>query len=237
MCGFSRRFDQSYRNAYKQVQAGSIGRPTIFRGQTGDKLDPSGFFVQYAQFSGGIFVDCTIHDCDLAFWFFGSETKVRSVVASGVAATQPQLRQYKDCDNGVGIVEFYGGQIAYFFVSRMIASGQHDCTDIIGTKGSVSINNNPAKDHVVSHDAQGVRHEIPQNYFERFERAFVLEVNEFTASCLDGTPVPLDPSDAVRALRVASALQESMNTGQKIFFAEKSQDRISQPDTLMVNGH
>ena len=56
MCGFSRRFDASYRDAWERVKSGSIGRPSVFRSQTCDKTDPSGFFVEYAQFSGGIFV-------------------------------------------------------------------------------------------------------------------------------------------------------------------------------------
>ena len=74
LCGFSRRFDASYRDAARRLEAGAIGRPTIFRSQTCDKLDPSGFFVAYAEFSGGIFVDCSIHDIDLALWDFGSDS-------------------------------------------------------------------------------------------------------------------------------------------------------------------
>lgn len=57
MCGFSRRFDASYRDAFEKAQAGVIGRPTIIRSQTCDKHDPSGFFVQYAAHSGGCFSD------------------------------------------------------------------------------------------------------------------------------------------------------------------------------------
>jgi myo-inositol 2-dehydrogenase/D-chiro-inositol 1-dehydrogenase len=124
MCGFSRRFDDSYRDAFTKMDSGLIGRPSIFRSQTCDKLDPSGFFVAYAEFSGGIFVDCSIHDIDLALWFFGQDSQVKSVVSSGITAVQPELRKHKDRDNAVGIVEFYGGQIAYLFCSRMMAAGQ-----------------------------------------------------------------------------------------------------------------
>lgn len=124
MCGFSRRFDASYRDAFNKMDAGLIGRPSVFRSQTCDKLDPSGFFVAYAEFSGGIFVDCSIHDIDLALWFFGQDSVVKSVAAVGITAVQPELRKHKDRDNAVGIVEFYSGQIAYLFCSRMMAAGQ-----------------------------------------------------------------------------------------------------------------
>lgn len=127
ICGFSRRFDASYRDAYEKLQSGLIGRPSVFRSQTCDKLDPSGFFVEYAQFSGGIFVDCSIHDIDLALWFFGEDSVVKSVTAVGITAVEPDLRKYNDRDNALGIVEFYDGKIAQLYCSRMMAAGQEDC--------------------------------------------------------------------------------------------------------------
>lgn len=107
ICGFSRRFDASYRDAHKRLTSGAIGTPSVFRSQTADKLDPSGFFVAYAEFSGGIFVDCSIHDIDLALWFFGEDSKVKSVSAVGITAVQPDLRKHNDRDNAVAVVEFY----------------------------------------------------------------------------------------------------------------------------------
>lgn len=127
ICGFSRRFDASYRDAYEKVNSGVIGFPAVFRSQTCDRLDPTGFFVEYAQFSGGIFVDCSIHDIDLALWFFGENSVVKSVTAVGITAVSPELRKYNDRDNAVGIIEFYGGKIAQLFCSRMMAAGQEDC--------------------------------------------------------------------------------------------------------------
>jgi myo-inositol 2-dehydrogenase/D-chiro-inositol 1-dehydrogenase len=74
ICGFSWRFVDSYRDAYSKVKSGLIGRSAALRSQTRDKLDPSGFFIEYAQSSGGIFVDCSIHDTDPALWFFGEDS-------------------------------------------------------------------------------------------------------------------------------------------------------------------
>lgn len=220
MCGFSRRFDASYRDAFERMDNGSIGRPSVFRSQTCDKLDPSGFFVSYAEFSGGIFVDCNIHDIDLALWFFGQDSIVRSVVATGICAVQPELRKHKDVDNGIGVVEFWGGKVAYFYSSRMMAAGQHDMTEIIGTEGKLSVNASPMGSLVEMHEANGVRREIPGDYYGRFEYAFVTEANEFTAACLDKTKLPFKLSGAVQAVKIGCALQESLNSGKKIYFDE-----------------
>ncbi|KKA21225.1 NAD binding Rossmann fold oxidoreductase [Rasamsonia emersonii CBS 393.64] len=218
MCGFSRRFDASYRDAHNKMQSGMIGRPSVFRSQTCDKLDPSGFFVAYAQFSGGIFVDCSIHDIDLALWFFGQDAKVKSVSAVGITAVEPDLRKYNDRDNAVGLVEFQDGQIAYFYASRMMAAGQEDSTEIIGTKGKLTVNTQPASNLVNIYESTGIRREIPQHYYDRFEMAFVEEAKHFTACCLDDTPVPQELRGAVDAVKIGCALQEALITGKKIYF-------------------
>ncbi|KAK5300503.1 hypothetical protein LTR14_000900 [Exophiala xenobiotica] len=202
ICGFSRRFDASYRDAFEKMQSGMIGVPSVFRSQTCDKLDPSGFFVEYAQFSGGIFVDCSIHDIDLALWFFGEDSRVKSVSAVGITAVEPGLRKYNDRDNALGLVEFYGGKIAQLFCSRMMAAGQ--VTNLVNI-----------------YEPSGIRREIPPHYYGRFRDAFINEANEFTACCLDDTPPPMKLEGAVNAVRIGCALQEALITGKKIEFDEQ----------------
>jgi myo-inositol 2-dehydrogenase / D-chiro-inositol 1-dehydrogenase len=220
MCGFSRRFDASYLDAHAKVTSGLIGPPAVFRSQTCDKLDPTGFFVSYAQFSGGIFVDCSIHDIDLALWFFGDDSIIKSVTAVGTTAVSPELRKYNDRDNAVGIIEFHNGKIAQLFCSRMMAAGQEDCTEITGPKGKLAVNCNPASNMLSIHDSTGIRREVPAHYYGRYKDAFVREANEFTACCLDNTEVPMKLEGAVKAVAIGCALQESLLTGKKIDFDE-----------------
>jgi len=77
MIGYGRRFDPSYRDAYDKVRAGMIGKPFLVRSQNLDMNDPSGFFVRFAPTSGGIFLDCTVHDIDLARWLLGDPKPIR----------------------------------------------------------------------------------------------------------------------------------------------------------------
>jgi myo-inositol 2-dehydrogenase/D-chiro-inositol 1-dehydrogenase len=207
LCGFSRRFDASYRAAFERSDNGGIGRPTILRSQTCDKYRDDQYFVTYAEHSGGVFVDATIHDIDLALWFFGADSIVKSVSA-------------------VGIVEFWGGRIAYFYASRMMAAGQHDVTEVIGTHGKLTINQNAANDLVEHHEPNGIRREIAQTYYERFGPAFVTESNEFTECVLDDKKLPFKLSGAVAAVKIGAALQEALRTGVKLEFNEIG-ERIS----------
>ena len=225
MCGFSRRFDGSYRDAFDRTEKGDIGVPSIIRSQTCDKLDPSGFFVDYAQFSGGIFVDCNVHDIDLTLWFFGQDSVVKSVTAVGITAREPGLAKWGDVDNGVGVVEFYGGKVAYFYGSRMMAAGQHDMTEIIGTEGKLVVNGSPQTNLVEMHEVSGVRREIPAHYYGRFSEAFVTESNEFTEACLGMRSLPFKLTGAVQAVKIGCALQESLRSGKKFEF-DRSGNRI-----------
>ncbi|KAI9666956.1 MAG: hypothetical protein M1831_001461 [Alyxoria varia] len=220
MCGFSRRFDASYRDAWERVKSGSIGRPSVFRSQTCDKIDPSGFFVDYAQFSGGIFVDCNVHDIDLMCWYFSltPSTPVKSIHAIGITAIQPGLKKHNDVDNALGLIELHDGRIATVYSSRMNAPGQHDTTEIIGTAGKISVNANPATNLLEVHEGDGIRREIPPTYYERFKEAFIKEVNEFVGCVLDGKDLPLGLEQAVMAVRIAGWLQESLVKGVKIDF-------------------
>ena len=84
-------------------RAGAIGRPFMVRSQTRDQNDPSGFFVRFAPTSGGIFVDMSVHDIDLARWLLG-DPKATRVFASGTIAVHEGLRECGDVDNGVAIV-------------------------------------------------------------------------------------------------------------------------------------
>lgn len=218
MCGFSRRFDASYREAHERIGRGEFGLPVVFRSQTADLLDTSGFFVDYAKTSGGIFVDCSIHDIDLMLWFLGEESKIKSLQEIGVTAVYPALQESNDRDNALATVEFEGGKIATLYCSRMMAAGQEDTTELICERGSVRVNLEPRKNHVEIHDSQGSRRQLPQHYYERFREAFVTEAHEFTECCLDNKPLPLSLQSSVKAVAIGQALQRSLISGEKIFF-------------------
>ncbi|PYH43515.1 putative NAD binding Rossmann fold oxidoreductase [Aspergillus saccharolyticus JOP 1030-1] len=220
MCGFSRRFDASYREVHSKISQGLIGRPSIIRSQTCDKYDPSGFYVAYAAWSGGVFVDMSVHDIDLTLWFLGEDSIPKSISAYGITAVQPELKQYNDYDNAVGIVEFWGGKIAYYYCSRMMPHGQEDTTEVIGTEGKLSVNINPQRDFVNYYHPGGITREVPPNFVGRFGEAFVREANEFTAACLEGTALPVRLGNAVKAVEIGAYLQEALVSGRQIRFDE-----------------
>ncbi len=222
MIGFMRRFDPSYRDAYDKACAGAIGRPFMVRSQTTDLNDPDGFFVRFAPTSGGIFLDCTVHDIDVARWFFDGARATR-VFATGVIALHEGLRACADVDNGVGVVEFEGGRLAVFYASRTMAHGCDTQSEVIGTGGALAIGHNPRRNRVEIYEAGGVRSESTPTFFDRFEEAFLHEAHAFvqnvcarragTASTRSAASTGATLADALEATRIGHALREAFATG------------------------
>ena len=212
MVGFVRRFDPSYRNAAAAVEAGEIGRPFLVRSQTCDKNDPEGFFVRFAPTSGGIFMDCSVHDIDLARWLLGRPKALRAF-ATGTIVLHPGLAACGDVDNGLAIVEFEGGARAVFYASRTLAHGHETTTEVIGTAGKLLVGEHAARDRVIRSDASGVGHAVLGDFHERFEAAFAHEMAAFVAACRGVAPLSLTLSDAMEATRIGLAITRSLQSG------------------------
>jgi myo-inositol 2-dehydrogenase / D-chiro-inositol 1-dehydrogenase len=215
MVGFVRRFDPSYAEAKAALDAGDLGHPFLVRSQTCDQNDPEGFFVKFAPSSGGIFMDCSVHDIDLARWMLGNPRATRAF-ASGTIALHPGLADCGDVDNGLGIVEFDGGQRAVFYASRTLPHGHETTTEVIGTSGTVQIGMGAHSSRVEYRHAGGVSHRALPDFFARFGEAFQLEMEAFVAACRGEAPVPLTLNDATEASRIGRALTESLRSGMPV---------------------
>lgn len=215
MVGFVRHFDASYRDAMAQIQAGTIGKPFMVYSQTADLTDPSGAFVKFAPTSGGLFLDCSVHDVDLARWLLG-RPKARRVYAMGTVAVFDELKAIGDIDNGMAVCEFEGGAMAMFYATRTTTHGHDTCTDIVGTGGKLSVGRNPRRDRLEIADRHGVRALSTPSFFERFGEAFHAQCVHFVDAVLDGTPFDLTLDDAAEATRIAAALRQSLQTRQPV---------------------
>ncbi len=218
--GFMRRFDPSYKDAFDKIQSGAIGRPFLVRSQTTDKNDEDGFFVRFSATSGGIFLDCTVHDIDVARWLLG-KPRAKRVFAAGAVALHEGLREFGDVDNGVAICEFEDGKLAMFYASRTQAHGNDTHSEVIGTAGALAVGHNPRANRVEIYDASGIRNECTPSFFDRFEEAFLFEAREFVAAVAGtgahaGAQAGATLADALEATRIGMALRQSLLSGEAV---------------------
>lgn len=205
--GFQRRFDPSLAWAKQKIEEGLIGEPFLVRTQTVDTDEFAEFQIEFAPKAGGIFVDMNSHDIDLARWFIGSE--IRSVYAIGGSYVHPGFEEVGDADNTVALCRFEDGKMAVISASRTAFHGHDTHTEITGSKGILKIGMTPAKNRVEIFDSHGARVECVQDFFERFEEAFLLEVRSFVRGLISGVKPSILPQDGTRAAEVGFALTRS----------------------------
>jgi inositol 2-dehydrogenase len=207
--GFMRRFDNAYVAAKKKIEQGVIGSPILFKATSKDPLPPPAEFLRPAS-SGGIFLDMGIHDFDLARWFMG---EVKSVFSLGGVVAFPEVGEVGDVDNGITTLNFVSGKIGVVHLSRTGIWGYCVDTEIMGSNGTLQIGYEQqtavkvmTKD-VISHDS------VP-GFYERFEQAYVSQLQNFIDNVRLGRPAPIVCKDGNNALRIAVAASRSWQSGK-----------------------
>lgn len=216
MLGFMRRFDESYQYAYNKISSGEIGKVILFRAYS---QDPEKFIessIAFSAHSGGAFLDMMVHDIDLARWFTGSEPE--TVYAIGGCYAHPEFGKYNDGDNVSCLMKFKNQSMAYFFAGRTAPHGYNVETEIIGTKGILRIANVPQKNLVEILDEHGVRKECSENFLERFDSAYVNEVQEFVNCIIEKRKPTVTVYDGTRVSEIAYKCKESFERGELLRF-------------------
>jgi myo-inositol 2-dehydrogenase/D-chiro-inositol 1-dehydrogenase len=216
MLGFMRRFDESYKYAHEKVAAGEIGRPVLFRSYS---QDPEKFIagaIAFAPHSGGQFLDMAVHDIDLARWFTGSEPE--TVYAIGGCYAHPEFAASKDGDNVSCLMKFKNGCMVFLFAGRTAPHGYNVETEIIGTKGILRIASVPQKNLVEVLDGHGVRKECSENFLERFDTAYVNEVQEFVNCIIEKRKPGVTVYDGTKVSEIAYTCKSAFESGELIRF-------------------
>lgn len=183
--GFNRRFDASFRRIREAVAAGEIGEPHILRITSRDPGPPP---IEYVKVSGGLFLDMTIHDFDMARYLIGDE--VTEVYATGGVRVDPSIGEAGDIDTAVITLKFRNGVIGTIDNSREAVYGYDQRVEVFGSKGMVTAAN-PLTDTVTFSDSAGTRAAAPPYFFiERYKPAFLAELQAFL-TCIREDTAPL----------------------------------------------
>ena len=172
--GFNRRFDPNFRRVRELVAAGEIGEPHILRITSRDPAPPP---IEYIKVSGGIFLDMTIHDFDMARYLIGSE--VEEIYAAGGVMVDPAIGEAGDVDTAIITLRFENGVIGTIDNSRRAVYGYDQRVEVFGSGGMVTVSNK-TPDSAVVNDGQGVHGPLPLYFFiERYVDSYVAEMQAF----------------------------------------------------------
>jgi myo-inositol 2-dehydrogenase/D-chiro-inositol 1-dehydrogenase len=213
--GFNRRFDPNFVKAKKATLDGDIGDIHIIKITSRDPEAPP---LSYVKSSGGIFVDMTIHDFDMARFLAGSEPV--EIFAVGDALINKEIMQYDDIDTAIITIKFENGAMAVIDNSRQAAYGYDQRVEVFGSKGMVKCENNTATQTTLFTN-DGVIKDKPLYFFlERYQESFEEELVQFFKAIETGQEVPVVGKDGLVALLMGIAAKKSLKENRPVCISE-----------------
>lgn len=205
--GFNRRFDPSFRRAREMVASGKVGVPHLLRITSRDPEPPP---MEYIRVSGGLFLDMTIHDFDMARYLMGEE--VAEIYAAGGVLVDPGIGEAGDVDTCVITLRFENGALGSVDNSRKAVYGYDQRVEVFGDRGQVAVSN-LTPDTVVCSDSESVRASLPLHFFvERYTDSYLEEMKAFVDCIRKDQAPPVTGLDGripvVMGLAAKRSLQE-----------------------------
>ena len=211
--GFQRRFDSGYRTTHDKLVAGELGKIEFIRDAMRDPEPPP---LAYAERSGGLYRDMTIHNFDCVRWLMGDDPE--EIYATGTAIVSDDIAKLGDIDTSVITMKFASGALATIENSRRSGFGYDVRTEVFGANGAIFVGESRATPIRVFRD--GVHEDHQYFFLDRFGTAFRNEIASFVQAIATDTPVQVTGEDGRAALLLAYAAEASRAANLPVKFVD-----------------
>jgi myo-inositol 2-dehydrogenase / D-chiro-inositol 1-dehydrogenase len=213
--GFNRRFDPNFVQIKQHIVKGEIGIPHIIKITSRDPEPPN---PDYIKDSGGMFLDMTVHDFDMARFLAASE--VTEVYARGAVLVDPKIGEQGDIDTAIITLSFANGVIAVIDNSRKAAYGYDQRIEVFGSKGCTQAENNRQTNTTLLTEHR-VQTDKPLFFFlERYKEAFKDEMGSFLKCLIDDLAPSVTGHDGLMPVLIALAANQSMKENRPVSLGE-----------------
>lgn len=213
--GFNRRFDHNFAAIRKAYDNGKIGEAHILKITSRDPEPPN---PAYIKVSGGIFLDMTIHDFDMAC--FLTDSDVEELYVNSAVLVDPAIGEQGDVDTAIITMKMANGALAVIDNSRKAAYGYDQRAELFGSKGMVATSNDTVSSAVIS-NADGVTGEKPLFFFlERYMGSFSEEMRQFTEAVINDTEVPVGIHAGLQSVKIGLAARKSVEEHRPVKISE-----------------
>ncbi|MGN0447855.1 MAG: inositol 2-dehydrogenase [Acutalibacteraceae bacterium] len=213
--GFNRRFDHNFAHVRSLINEGKVGDLELIKITSRDPEPPP---AEYAAVSGGMFLDMTIHDFDMARFLAGSD--VTEVYVNAACLVDPAIGQAGDVDTAIINLKFENGALGVIDNSRRAAYGYDQRIEVFGSKGAaMAANDTPTNVTIMNKD--GVTTDKPLYFFlERYMQSFRDEMIQFVDAVQNDKPTPTTGLDGLNSILVALAAKKSVAEGRAVKISE-----------------
>lgn len=219
--GFNRRFDPAHAAVRDAVAAGTVGDPHLVRITSRDPEPPP---LSYVRASGGLFLDMTIHDFDMARYLTGSE--VVEVFARGAVRVEPAFAESGDVDTAVVTLTHADGCLTTIDNSRRAAYGYDQRVEVFGSRGMAASENPPANTAVVRDATGTTAARLPHFFLERYAVSYERAWAAFVAALRAGEAPPVGAADGRAPLVIGLAAWRSVREDRPVRVDEIDREAV-----------
>lgn len=213
--GLNRRFDPAHRSVRDAVESGAVGDLHLVRITSRDPEPPP---LDYVRVSGGIFLDMTVHDLDMARFVTGSE--VDEVYARGEVRVDQTIGEAGDLDTVVVMLRHADGTLTVIDNSRRAAYGYDQRLEAFGANG-MAASGNPPEHTGFALTGDGFRGTVlPHFFLERYRTSYIAAWASFERAVRGGSSPSVTGVDGRRALMLGLAARRSATEGRPVRVAE-----------------
>jgi myo-inositol 2-dehydrogenase/D-chiro-inositol 1-dehydrogenase len=203
MVGFMRRYDDGYRAMKDTIVRGEIGAPLMFHSAHRNPSVP-GHYV-----SEMIINDTCVHDIDVARWLLDTE-----IVATRVVKPRRNSRASAHLTDPLFVLfETASGALVDVEASINIQYGYDIRGEVVGESGTVEL---AESSRVVVKREGRYGGRVPEDWRERFLRAYDVEFQEWIDAVTAGTSTGPSSWDGYAATVVGDAALAALGSGDRV---------------------
>ncbi len=204
--GFWRRFSPPWVAMQRAVVGGAIGNPLMLRLAQWDQDPPPAQFCDPAV-SGGLAIDCGVHEFDLAEWLTGQ--RVVRVMGRHLPIVDAAVGAAGDVDNMLAVLELESGAVATVDLTRNARFGEDVRSEVLGSDGAVLVEMFPTARARIG-DRNGLR-TIDGTEVGAGDQAGLAGQLRAFAQAVAGEPGDIPGAAASnRAVRIARAVEQAI---------------------------
>lgn len=211
--GFMRRFDESFMEAKRLLDEGTIGEIAHIRSVTRGPSKPHEWMYDVTG-SNGPLAEVNSHDFDCVRWFAGSEISQVYVVA-GNYRNREIVEQWPDFYDSVVLSgKFENGVLLTIEGAQYVKYGYDARVEILGTEGVIMIGRQDAYGFTVINKQNGTHTPFVSSWTKLFSEAYLNEDIHFVDCILNDKTPRVTGHDGKMAVRAVNAGNMSIKEGK-----------------------
>lgn len=227
MLGHNQRLAKSHVEAKRLIDGGALGRVLAFHTTFGHP-GPEGWtglrnswFFDKRRAALGVLADLGIHKTDLIHYLLGDPIVKVSALLATQDKTYPDGAPIDVEDNAYCLYETRGGARGTLHVSWTFYGQEDNATRIYGEKGILRLYDDPEASLILeTRDGDVQRFALDQLTTNKAQtsggRTSTGIIDAFVSTILDHAPCPIDGAEALKAMRVVFAAEQSARLGRML---------------------